>query len=251
MSPDTVQPEAASVLIVDDEPPARSRLKQLVTDLEGFRVVGEAGHGEEALDLCNTLRPDVVLLDIRMPGVDGLQVASQLAGWERRPAIVFTTAYDEYAIQAFDAQAVGYLLKPVRRERLQQTLEHATRVGRAQLLRIPGSAPRAHICVQRARGLQMIPVEDVLCFQADQKYVTACYAGGEALLDEPLKDLEDEFGDRFLRIHRNALVAVAWLDTLERDDSGAWQVRLKGDARVLPVSRRHVGDVKRRLRAGG
>ena len=97
----------------------------------------------------------------------------------------------------------------------------------------------------------MIPVEDVLCFQADQKYVTACYAGGEALLDEPLKDLEDEFGDRFLRIHRNALVAVAWLDTLERDDSGAWQVRLKGDFPPLPVSRRHVGDVKRRLRAGG
>lgn len=250
MSAHTVNPEAASVLIVDDEPPARSRLKQLVTDLEGFRVVGEAGHGEEALQLCDSLQPDVVLLDIRMPGVDGLQVASQLAGWERRPAVVFTTAYDEYAIQAFDAQAVGYLLKPVRRERLQQTLEHATRIGRAQLLRIPGAAPRSHICVQRTRGLQMIPVEDVLCFQADQKYVTAHYTGGEALLDEPLKDLEDEFGDRFLRIHRNALVAVAWLDSLERDDSGAWQVRLKGDFRPLPVSRRHVGDVKRRLRAG-
>jgi len=243
--------EPASVVIVDDEPPARSRLRQLVGDLEGFRVVGEASHGEEALELCNTLRPDVVLLDIRMPGVDGLQVASQLAGWERRPAVVFTTAYDEYAIQAFEAQAVGYLLKPVRRERLQQTLEHAARVGRAQLLRIPGAASRTHLCVQRPRGLQMIPVDDVLCFQADQKYVTAYYAGGEALLDEPLKDLEDEFGERFLRIHRNALVAVAWLDRLDRDDSGAWLVRLKADFPPLQVSRRHVGDVKRRLRAGG
>jgi two-component system response regulator AlgR len=243
--------EAASVLIVDDEPPARSRLRQLLADLDGFRVVGEAGHGEEALDLCQALRPDVVLLDIRMPGLDGLQVASQLAGWEQRPAVVFTTAYDEYAIQAFEAQAVGYLLKPVRRERLQQTLEHATRVGRAQLLRLPGSAPRTHICVQRPRGLQMLPVADILCFQADQKYVTAHYPGGEALLDEPLKDLEDEFGDRFLRIHRNALIAVAWLDSLERDDAGTWQVRLKADFRPLPVSRRHVGDVKRRLRAGG
>lgn len=241
--------EATSVLIVDDEPPARSRLRQLVTDLKGFQVVGEASHGEEALTLCSTLKPDVVLLDIRMPGVDGLQVASQLAGWERRPAVVFTTAYDEYAIQAFEAQAVGYLLKPVRRERLQQTLEHATRIGRAQLLRIPGAAPRTHLCVQRSRGLQMIPVDDVLCFQADQKYVTAHYAGGEALLGEPLKDLEDEFGDRFLRIHRNALIAVAWLDSLERDDSGTWLVRLKADFRPLPVSRRHVGDVKRRLRA--
>ena len=242
--------EPARVLIVDDEPPARSRLRQLVTDLEGFHVVGEAGHGEEALTLCNSLQPDVMLLDIRMPGVDGLQVASQLAGWERRPAIIFTTAYDEYAIQAFEAQAVGYLLKPVRRERLQLTLEHAARVGRAQLLRIPGSAPRTHICVQRTRGLQMIPVEQILCFQADQKYVTAHYAGGEALLDEPLKDLEDEFGERFLRIHRNALIAVAWLDSLDRDDTGAWQVRLKADFQPLPVSRRHVGDVKRRLRAG-
>jgi two-component system response regulator AlgR len=243
--------EPASVLIVDDEPPARSRLCQLVGDLEGFRVVGEASHGEEALHLCNTLHPDVVLLDIRMPGIDGLQVASQLAGWERRPAVVFTTAYDEYAIQAFETQAVGYLLKPVRRERLQQTLEHATRVGRAQLLRLPGAAPRTHLCVQRARGLQMIPLGDVLCFQADQKYVTAHYTGGEALLDEPLKALEDEFGERFLRIHRNALIAVAWLDSLNRDDSGAWQVRLKTDFRPLPVSRRHVGEVKRRLRAGG
>ena len=243
--------ETASVLIVDDEPPARSRLRQLVGDLDGFHVVGEAGHGEEALRLCNSLQPDVVLLDIRMPGIDGLQVASQLAGWERRPAVVFTTAYDEYAIQAFEAQAVGYLLKPVRRERLQQTLEHATRIGRAQLLRIPGAAPRTHLCVQRPRGLQMIPVDDVLCFQADQKYVTAYYAGGEALRDEPLKDLEDEFGERFLRIHRNALIAVAWLDSVDRDDSGAWQVKLKGDFRLLPVSRRHVGDVKRRLRSGG
>jgi two-component system response regulator AlgR len=165
--------------------------------------------------------------------------------------VIFTTAYDEYAIQAFDAQAVGYLLKPVRRERLQQTLDHAARVGRAQLLRIPGTAPRTHLCVQRTRGLQMIPVADVLCFQADQKYVTAHYIGGEALLNEPLKDLEEEFGDRFLRIHRNALIAVAWLDSLDRDDNGSWQVRLRGDFQPLPVSRRHVGDVKRRLRASG
>jgi two-component system response regulator AlgR len=236
------------VLIVDDEPPARGRLRQLVSELPGFDVVGEAGHGQEALDLCHELHPDVVLLDIRMPGLDGLQVASHLAGWERRPAVVFTTAYDEYAIQAFEAQAVGYLLKPVRRERLQQSLEHAARVSRAQLVHLPGTAPRTHLCVQRTRGLQMIPVDEVLCFQADQKYVTAHYVGGEALLDEPLKALEDEFGDRFLRIHRNALVAVAWLDSLERDDQGAWEVRLKAEFRALPVSRRHVADVKRRLR---
>lgn len=239
----------AGVLIVDDEPPARSRLRQLVGEIPGFEVVGEADHGEEALALCRSLRPDVLLLDIRMPGLDGLQVAGHLAAWEERPAVVFTTAYDEYAIQAFEAQAVGYLLKPVRRERLQQSLVHAARVSRPQLTALPGAAPRTHLCVQRPRGLQMIPVDEILCFQAEQKYVTAHYPGGEALLDQPLKDLEEEFGDRLLRIHRNALIAVAWLDTLEQDDRGAWQVRLKGHPPPLPVSRRHLGEVKRRLRS--
>jgi two-component system response regulator AlgR len=184
-----------------------------------------------------------------MPGIDGLEVASHLAGWQRRPAVVFTTAFDEYAIQAFEAQAVGYLLKPVRRERLQQTLEHAARVSRAQLQRLPGAGPRSQLCVARGRGFDLVPVAQVRCFQADQKYVTVLHSGGEALLTEPLKDLEEEFGDRFLRVHRNALVAVAWIEGLERREDGAWQVRLKDGFPPLPVSRRHAGDVKRRLRS--
>ncbi len=239
---------AATVLIVDDEAPARARLRQLVGELPPYTVVGEAAHGEEALRLCGELEPDVLLLDIRMPGLDGLEVAGHVAGWPRRPAVVFTTAYDEYAIQAFEAQAVGYLLKPVRRERLQQALEHAARVGRAQLQRLPGAGPRTQLCAARGRGFDLIPITQVRCFQADQKYVSVFHSGGEALLDEPLKDLEAEFGDRFLRIHRNALVAVAWIDSLERRDDGAWQVRLKGGYPPLPVSRRHVAEVKRRLR---
>ena len=238
---------ASRVLIVDDEAPARARLKQLLAELPGFDVAGEAGQGEEALRLCAELKPDVVLLDIRMPGIDGLQVAGHLAGWDERPAVVFTTAYDEYAIQAFEAQAIGYLLKPVRRERLQQTLEHAARLTRSQVGQVPGARPRTHLCIQRARGLQLLPVDEITCFQADQKYVTAYTPNGEALLDEPLKDLESEFGDRFIRIHRNALVAVAALEGLERLDDGSWQVRLTD--RVLPVSRRHVTEVKRRLRS--
>ena len=242
--------DSTGVLIVDDEPPARSRLRQLLMEIPGFRIVGEASHGAEALQVANELRPDIVLLDIRMPGLDGLQVASHMAAWEQKPAIIFTTAYDEYAIQAFDAQAVGYLLKPVRRERLQQSLAHAARISRAQLSELPGSLPRTQICAQRGRALQMIRIEDIYCFQADQKYVTAHYAGGEALLDEPLKDLESEFGERLLRIHRNALVAVEYMDSLEQEDNGAWQVRLKAGLPPLAVSRRHVGEVKRRLRAG-
>lgn len=237
------------VLIVDDEAPARARLRQMLDEIPGFTVTGEAAEGSEALALCDRLKPDLVLLDIRMPGLDGLQVARHLAGWEERPAVVFTTAYDEYAIQAFEAQAIGYLLKPVRRERLQQTLAHAARLTRAQAAELPGSSPRTHLCIQRTRGLQLLPVADIYCFQADQKYVTAFHTGGEALLDEPLKDLEQEFGDRFLRIHRNALVAVGTLESLERMEDGSWQVRLKDGLRSLPVSRRHVAEVKRRLRS--
>jgi two-component system response regulator AlgR len=236
------------IVIVDDEAPARARLRQLVGDLQGFEVVGEAGHGAEALSVCNDLQPDVVLLDIRMPGIDGLEVAGHMAAWERRPAVVFTTAYDEYAIQAFEAQAVGYLLKPVRRERLQQTLQHAARLSRAQLVRLPGKAARTHICVQRARALQLIPVSDIRCFQADQKYVTAFHRGGEALLNEPLKDLEEEFAETFLRVHRNTLVAVASVERLERLDDGGWVLHLHGGSAPVAVSRRHVVDVKRRIR---
>jgi two-component system, LytTR family, response regulator AlgR len=244
-----VSAPAATILIVDDEAPARTRLRQLVGDLPPYTVIGEAAHGEEALRLCSELEPDVLLLDIRMPGIDGLEVAGHLAGWPKRPAVVFTTAYDEYAIQAFEAQAVGYLLKPVRRERLQQTLEHAARVSRVQLQRLPGAGPRSQLCVARGRGFDLVPIGQVRCFQADQKYVTVFHAGGEALLTEPLKELEEEFGDRFLRVHRNALVATDWVEGLERREDGAWQVRLKGGFAPLPVSRRHVSDVKRRLRS--
>jgi two-component system response regulator AlgR len=238
---------AATVLIVDDEAPARSRLRQLVGELPPYTVVGEAAHGEEALALCRRLEPDVVLLDVRMPGLDGLSVAGQLAGWEQAPAVVFTTAHDEHAVQAFEARAVGYLLKPVRRERLQQALDHAARIGRAQLRQLPGAGPRRHLCVPRGRGIALVPVDEVLCFHADHKYVTVRHAAGEALLSEPLKDLEAEFGERFIRSHRNALVACDWVEALERRPDGGWQLRLRGGHGLLPVSRRHLAGVKRRL----
>jgi two-component system response regulator AlgR len=240
---------AATVLIVDDEAPARSRLRQLVAELPPYTVIGEAAHGEEALALCRDLDPDVVLLDIRMPGLDGLAVADRLATWQRSPAVVFTTAYDEHAVQAFEARAVGYLLKPVRRERLQRVLEHAAGICRAQRRQGPGTGPRTQLCVPRGRGFALVPLDEVACFRADQKYVTALHAGGESLLSESLKDLETEFSDRFVRSHRNALVAVAWVEAMEQQPDGGWQLRLKGGQGVLPVSRRHVATVKDRLRA--
>jgi len=240
---------SATVLIVDDEAPARSRLRQLVAELPPYTVIGEAAHGEEALALCRDLDPDVVLLDIRMPGLDGLAVADRLAARDQRPVVVFTTAYDEHAVQAFEARALGYLLKPVRRERLQRALEHAAGIVRAQQRQEPGSGPRTQLCVPRGRGFALLPVDDVACFRADQKYVTVLHAGGEALLAESLKDLEAEFSDRFVRSHRNTLAAVAWVEAMEQRPDGGWQLRLKGGQGTLPVSRRHLATVKDRLRA--
>jgi two-component system response regulator AlgR len=240
-----------TVLIVDDEPPARMRLRQLLGELPEWQVASEASHGRQALELCQLLAPDVVLLDIRMPEMDGIEVARHLAQLEPGPAVIFTTAYDDYAVQAFEAQAIGYLLKPVRRERLARALQHAARLAGRELqaLNPPGNAgnSRSHICVRKARGLMLVPVGKVLFFQADQKYVTLHHASGEELLDEPLKDLETEFAARFIRIHRNTLAAVAHLERVEATEDGRALAWIKGRESPLPVSRRLLADVKRRL----
>lgn len=241
------------VLIVDDEPPARSRLAQMVTDTGGWQVVGEAGNGTEALQAVESERPDLVLLDIRMPGMDGIEVAGHLCALPAPPAVVFTTAYDEYAVQAFDANAVGYLLKPVRRERLLQALERAARVHRWQLSDLVNTHPelcaRQHIPVTSGSNVKLVSVADVMSFHADQKYVRMVHSGGESLIDEPLKALEDEFAEDFVRLHRNSLVRITAIKELTRDDNGQYQARVAGSPGWLPVSRRHVSDVKQSLRS--
>lgn len=243
------------VLIVDDEAPARDRLRQLLEDSGEHEIVGEAGHGQEALDIAATATPDVVLLDIRMPGIDGIETAHHLNAFEPSPAIVFTTAYDEYAIDAFEANAIGYVLKPVRRERLEQALSQAARLTSAALFdvgRQSGLAEqRRHVCARVQGELRLIPIIDVLYFVADQKYVTVVHTKGRDLIDDPLKALEQEFAGQFVRIHRGALVAVDAVDALKKDEEGRTQVMLRNcDDDDLFVSRRHVADVKRRLKKG-
>ncbi|HUO82029.1 MAG TPA: LytTR family DNA-binding domain-containing protein [Gammaproteobacteria bacterium] len=241
-----------NVLIVDDEPPARERLAGLLAELDGWSVAGEARNGREALDFCARQRPDVVLMDIRMPGMDGVEAARHLSMLDEPPAVIFTTAYDEYAIEAFEAQAIGYLLKPVRRPRLERALAHAVRLTRPQLARMDARtanvAPRGHVCVRVRDELKLIPVRDVLCFVADQKYVTVRHKGGEDLLDESLKDLEREFAAEFLRIHRNALIALRHLDAVEKTADGSCFARIRGCDERLVVSRRQAGELRRRLR---
>ena len=237
------------ILIADDEAPARGRLRRLVEELEGYQVIGEAEHGRAVVDACNELKPDVVLLDIRMPDMDGIEAARHLSKLETGPAVIFTTAFDHYAVEAFDAQAIGYLLKPVRRERLLRALRQAARLAGPELSSAAGPrVARRNLCVRKPSGLQLIDVDSISHFQADQKYVTVFHAGGEDLLDEPLKDLAEEFSDRFIRIHRSVLVSARHLEGLEKTDSGQHQVRLRGHETALPVSRRHVTDVKLALR---
>lgn len=247
-----------NVLIVDDEAPARERLRQLLDDGGEHAVVGEAGNGETALQLATELEPDVVLLDIRMPGLDGIETAHHLNQLDNPPAVVFTTAYDEYAIQAFDAQAIGYVLKPVRLERLQRALLQAARISNmnlGDLARQTGiSERRSHVCARVQGELKLIPVEDIYYFHADQKYVRVCHKSGQDLIDDPLKALEEEFDDRFVRVHRSALVAVGHIESLRKTGDGQTRVVLRGVAgdgdEELAISRRHLANVRRRIKSG-
>jgi len=240
-----------SVLIVDDEPPARARLRQLLVDIGGWQVAGEAAHGRQALDLCQSLDPDVVLLDIRMPEMDGIEVARHLHTLATPPAVIFTTAYSDYAIQAFEAQAIGYLVKPVRRERLERALQQASRLSRSGMATVAAAtgqgSRRSHICVRKAKGLRLVPLGEILGFQADQKYVTLMLADGEEVSDETLKDLEAEFPAEFIRIHRNTLVAVKYLQRIETTEDGRSLAWIAHREQPLPISRRLLAEVKRRM----
>ncbi len=246
--------EPLRALIVDDEPPARERLRSLLGELDDVTVAGEAANGREALEMCLRLEPDVVLLDIRMPGMDGIEAARHLAALEDPPAVIFTTAYDQYAVEAFETQAVGYLLKPVRREKLERALQHAARVAGAQLMRIAERSDlgrrRTQIGARLGDQLRLIPVEDIFYFSAGQKYVTVRHRGGSDLIDEPLRALADEFAPDFVRIHRNSLVATRHLSAVERGAEGQYLVRFKECDETLPVSRRLASDTLRQLRGG-
>jgi two-component system, LytTR family, response regulator AlgR len=238
------------VLIVDDEPPARVRLRSLLAEIGEVEVIGEAVNGQTALAEAHGRNPDVVLLDVHMPGMDGLEVARHLTVLEEPPAVIFTTAYDEYAVEAFEAHAVGYLLKPVRKEQLAASLARAGRLTRPQLhkLAAASAARRSHLAARRREGVRLIPVEEVQYFLADQKYTTVRHLHGEDLIEDSLRLLESEFGPAFVRIHRNALVSVKYLERIERSTEGAHFVRLRGCDAALQVSRRMATELKERFR---
>jgi two-component system response regulator AlgR len=243
------------VLITDDEELARDRLRGLLSDVGDIDVVGEAQNGKETLTQCHRLNPDIVLLDIRMPGMDGLETAFHLAALEKPPAVIFTTAYGDHALEAFEANAVDYLLKPIRRQRLQQALEKTHHLNRAQLLALKQNDNedhiRTHICIQTYDSIQLVAVPDIIYFLADQKYVTVRHTAGEVLIEESLTALEQEFSDKFTRIHRNALISNTFLKGIEKAPDGSHRVILRDCDTRLTISRRHVAALRKKIHVMG
>jgi len=242
------------VFVVDDETPARNRLKELLVDCSEqlpLEIVGEAGSGREALDKLSEVSVDVVLVDIRMPQMDGIELAQHLNKLAKPPVIIFTTAYDSYAIKAFELHAIDYLLKPIRLGRLFDALSNARNAVplRTEELQELIPEPRKNLSIHERGKIHLIPIQDVLYLRAELKYVTVRTAQHEYLIEEPLTALEKEFAARFIRIHRNCLVAKNEIEGFEKvaddeDGESHWTVKLKGLSEMLPISRRQQFIVK-------
>ena len=232
------------ILLVDDEQLAREHLKRMLQELgPHYQLVAEAANGEQAVAACDRHAVDLVLMDIHMPGMDGMEAAKYLSDQSLPPAIIFTTAYSEHALSAFGVSAVDYLLKPVRREKLLAALQKAASITRPQLA-MAGKGETLFL-VSHAQGrLQRILMDDVYYLRADNKYVTVRHAAGEALLEESLKSLAEQYSDQFLRIHRNALVNMRRIRGLEKQPGGRLCVSFCDIDERLEVSRRHQAEVR-------
>jgi two-component system, LytTR family, response regulator AlgR len=250
----------SKILIVDDEAPARRRLRDLLDDCrESFALViaDEAANGVEAIEIISNGGIDIVLTDIRMPVMDGLEVARHVAKMDAPPKLIFTTAFDEYAVKAFELNAIDYLLKPIKQERLLAALKKASSVRAAQAEAVAEAtkARRRHLSIHERGKIILVPVDDIIFLRAELKYVTVKTLAKEYLLEESLTKLEEEFGELFARVHRSALVARKAVTGFEKvngaadqtaenaadkEESGGtyWVVVLKGVDEKLPVSRR-------------
>ncbi|MEQ1601528.1 MAG: response regulator transcription factor [Methylophilaceae bacterium] len=233
------------ILIVDDEAPARRRLRELLAELVDVVVVGEASNGREALAVLNEIPADLLLLDVRMPEMDGMETAEQVQKMQYPPAIVFTTAYDAHALQAFDKNAVDYLLKPIRLERLQKAIQK-TRTMRPMQPATAISLPtkRSHFNIFERGRVILVALSEVIYLRSELKYITVRTLQHEYLMEDSLNALEQEFGEQFLRLHRNCLVAKSQISGYEKrkktHDESHWVAFLKDIPDIIPVSRRQL-----------
>ena len=232
-----------NILIADDETPARNRLRDLLADIENVAVVAEAKNGKEAIDLALQTKPDLMLLDIRMPLMDGIEAAQHAQKLAPKPHIIFTTAFDAYAMKAFDINAIDYLLKPIRLERLQAAINKAHALQPNQLAALkPLQKIRSHLSIHERGRVLLVPIETIIYLRAELKYVTVRTAEREYLLEESLTNLEAEFGERFVRLHRNCLVAPRFITGYEKrknaDDELQWMAMLNGIPETIAISRR-------------
>ena len=235
--------QTLKILIADDEAPARNRMRDLLDDIEGVLVVAEANNGKEAIDLALETKPDVMLLDIRMPLMDGIEAAHHAQKLEPKPHIIFTTAFDAYAIKAFDLNAIDYLLKPIRLERLQAAINkaHALKPLPLEALK-PLQKMRSHLSIHERGRVLLVPIDTIIYLRAELKYITVRTAEREYLIEESLTHLETEFGERFLRLHRNCLAAVDFIAGYEKRlneaNEAQWVALLRGVPETIAISRR-------------
>ena len=232
-----------NILIADDEAPARNRMRDLLSDIEDVVVVAEAKNGKEAIDLALQTKPDLMLLDIRMPVMDGIEAAQHAQKIEPKPHIIFTTAFDAYAIKAFDLNAIDYLLKPIRLERLQTAINKAHTLKPAQIAALkPLQKTRTHLSIHERGRVLLVPIETIIYLRAELKYITVRTAEREYLIEESLTNLEAEFGGRFIRLHRNCLVAPPFIagyeKRLNQDNEAQWVALLKNINETVNISRR-------------
>jgi two-component system, LytTR family, response regulator AlgR len=243
---------ALKVLIVDDETLARSRLRALLAECRSpaAEAVAEAAHGEAALKQLAGARFDLLLLDVHMPGIDGLELARNLRQRPGAPAVVFVTAYAAHAVTAFELEAVDYLTKPVRAERLQQALQKVERYLKERRPAAP--EPQEVLLIQDRGRTERVPISEVLYLKSEFKYLTVRTATRSHIFDGSLAELEERYPTRFVRVHRNALVARAAIRALEKYDDGedaeGWALRLDGIPEPVVVSRRQLSTVREALK---
>lgn len=238
------------VLVIDEDKQSVERLKNYLDTLELFQFVGSTHSGVEALDLCQKLRPDIVILDVRVNGMDGFELAKRLNEHKTPRSIIITSAHENNAYSAYKIHALDFLLKPISREKLEHSLNFVAQYTFAKRIATePGFAKsehlyRTHISTRSHQGIKLIPIDDIYYFKAEQKYVTAVHRGGQVLVEETIRDLENQLNGPFVRIHRNTLVSKVFIDHLYRDKEGVPYIVLKEGKAKLKISRRHYSVIR-------